>query len=132
MPAKKMSASSKTSKKASGAKLTKKTAAKKTAKDKNKAKPASKPSPSKETHLTREPVTPSPAPTVELIECDHCEGSGKCAKGTPYDKGHHQGLFADVRLTSCFECLDAAGESRNTKKLIVCRICKGTGKVPKP
>mgnify|MGYP000110391872 CR=1 FL=1 len=71
------------------------------------------------------------APTAELVECSHCEGTGKCAKGHPYDKGRHQGLFADFRLTSCFECLDAAGESRNTKKLIVCRICHGTGKVPK-
>ncbi len=74
---------------------------------------------------------PLSSPTAELVECSHCEGTGKCGKGQPYDKGHHQGLFADFRLTSCFECLDAAGESRNTKKLIVCRICLGTGKVPK-
>ena len=68
----------------------------------------------------------------ELVDCTHCDGTGKCAAGQPYDKMHHQGVFARVRLTSCLECLEAAGEHRNSKKLVDCRFCKGTGKVEKP
>lgn len=72
--------------------------------------------------------TPKPTPK-ELVDCKHCETTGKCAAGEPYDKGHHQDLFRQVRLTSCVECLEAAGESRNSKKMVVCRVCHGTGKV---
>jgi hypothetical protein len=61
--------------------------------------------------------------------CEHCAGTGKCAAGEPYDKGHHQMFGSKVRLTSCAECLEALGEHRNSKKLVACRICRGTGKV---
>jgi hypothetical protein len=36
---------------------------------------------------------------------------------------------AQVRLTSCPECLQAAGEHTNSKKLVTCRICGGDGQV---
>lgn len=68
----------------------------------------------------------------ELVDCTHCDGTGKCAAGQPYDKMRHQGVFARIRLTSCWECLEAAGERRNSKKLVNCRLCGGTGKVEKP
>lgn len=63
------------------------------------------------------------------IDCEHCEGTGVCAAGTPYDKSHGQMFGAKVRMTSCVECLLAAGEHRNSKKLVKCRICEGDGKV---
>jgi len=62
-------------------------------------------------------------------ECDHCQGVGKCTAGEPYDKGHHQMFGARVMMTSCVDCLEAAGEHRNSKKLVACRICGGTGKM---
>ena len=68
----------------------------------------------------------------ELIVCVHCEGTGKCAAGVPYDKEHHQAIFREERLTSCGDCLEAAGKSRKAKKMVTCRFCKGTGKVEKP
>lgn len=71
-------------------------------------------------------------PLEELVDCSHCDGTGKCAAGEPYDKMHHKGVFAQIRLTSCSECLEASGESRNSKKMVNCRFCKGTGKVKKP
>ncbi len=71
-------------------------------------------------------------PLEELVDCSHCDGTGKCAAGEPYDKMHHQGIFTQKRLTSCFECLEAAGEKRNSKKMVNCRFCNGTGKVKKP
>ena len=67
----------------------------------------------------------------DLVDCTHCDATGTCAAGQPYDKSHHQGIFNKVILTSCQECLVAAGESHNSKKLVDCRFCKGTGKVPK-
>ena len=78
--------------------------------------------------------TPSPAPAEpkELIECEHCQGIGKCSAGSPFDRGHHQGLFREDILTSCHECLLAAGKALNSKKLVACRFCGGTGKVEKP
>jgi hypothetical protein len=66
---------------------------------------------------------------VPLKECAHCEGIGKCTEGEPYDKGHHQMFGSKVMLTSCPDCLEASGEHRNSKKIVACRICKGTGKV---
>jgi hypothetical protein len=63
-------------------------------------------------------------------ECEHCEGRGKCSAGEPYDPGHHQSFAPKIRLTSCIECLEAAGEHHNSKKLVVCHVCGGTGKVP--
>ena len=68
----------------------------------------------------------------ELIECTHCEGTGRCAAGEPYEKDHHQGVFKEERLISCMECLEAAGKSRKAKRMVNCRFCKGTGKVEKP
>jgi hypothetical protein len=84
------------------------------------------------------PVFPVPAPEPEpiepkeYIECEHCLGVGKCSGGSPFDRGHHQGLFREDILTSCPDCLLAAGKALNSKKLVACRICGGTGKVAKP
>ena len=72
---------------------------------------------------------PKVKPDVNLKECEHCQGVGKCTAGEPYDKGHHQMFGAKVMLTSCMDCLEAAGEHRNSKKIVQCRVCKGTGKV---
>jgi hypothetical protein len=66
---------------------------------------------------------------VPQKDCEHCEGTGKCTAGEPYDPSHHQSITPQVRLTSCQDCLEAAGEHRNSKKLVACRICGGTGKV---
>jgi hypothetical protein len=107
-----------------------KTAAKKPAKNEKKQapRPAAPPQP-----IKIEVVAP-PAPPIDpkdLVDCGHCDATGKCAAGQPYDKSHHQGIFTKVILTSCQECLIAAGESHNSKKMVDCRFCKGTGKVPK-
>ena len=67
--------------------------------------------------------------TAPQKDCEHCEGTGKCTAGEPYDPGHHQSVTPQVRLTSCVDCLSAAGEHGNSKKIVVCRICGGTGKV---
>ena len=66
---------------------------------------------------------------VSMKECEHCEGIGKCTGGEPYDKGHHQMFGSKVMLTSCMDCLEEAGEHGNSKKIVACRVCKGTGKV---
>ena len=68
---------------------------------------------------------------VEMVECEHCLGVGKCTTGDVFDKDRHQTIFQEPRLTSCPECLEAAGKSRNSKKIVACHFCKGTGKVPK-
>ena len=68
-------------------------------------------------------------PDVAMKDCEHCEGIGKCTAGEPYDKGHHQMFGSKVMLTSCMECLEASGEHGNSKKIVACRVCKGTGKV---
>jgi len=79
------------------------------------------------------PPTPPPPPAKPKeklgIKCEHCDATGVCAAGTPYDKSHGQTFGAKVLMTSCVECLDAAGEHRNSKKLVTCRICEGDGKV---
>jgi hypothetical protein len=67
--------------------------------------------------------------TGDMIECEHCLGAGKCTAGEPYDKGHHQMFGAKLILTSCFDCLEASGEHRNSKKLVGCRVCGGRGRV---
>jgi hypothetical protein len=67
--------------------------------------------------------------TGPRVECEHCLGAGKCTAGEPYDKGHHQMFGAKLILTSCFDCLEAAGEHRNSKKLVACRVCGGSGMV---
>jgi hypothetical protein len=66
---------------------------------------------------------------VAMKDCEHCEGIGKCTAGEPYDKGHHQMFGSKVMLTSCMDCLEVAGEHGNSKKIVACRVCKGTGKV---
>jgi hypothetical protein len=78
------------------------------------------------------PLTQTPelhADTSAKVECQHCMGAGKCTAGEPYDKGHHQVFGAKLILTSCFDCLEAAGEHRNSKKLVFCRLCEGSGMV---
>jgi len=138
-------------------KVAKKAAAKPTGKSANKtakkaapkkavrSKPAKAPA-KKQAIATRivEPVIPQPALPVfpvpppeptepkEYIECEHCLGVGKCSAGSPFDRGHHQALFREDILTSCQECLMAAGKALNSKKLVACRICSGSGKVAKP
>lgn len=74
-----------------------------------------------------------PTKTVkkDLIDCQHCEGTGKCSAGKPFSKDRAQGLFKDEILISCQECLIAAGKSPKSKRMVKCRICKGTGKVEK-
>ncbi|MCD6161124.1 MAG: hypothetical protein J7K40_01775 [candidate division Zixibacteria bacterium] len=67
----------------------------------------------------------------ELIDCQHCEGTGKCSAGKPFSKSRAQGVFKDELLVSCPECLIAAGKSPKSKKMVKCRICQGSGKVEK-
>jgi hypothetical protein len=119
-------------------------------KAKAKTKPAAKPKkiekkPAKaEKKPAPQPIAPAPPRKIEiasppqppidpkdLVDCTHCDVTGTCAAGQPYDKAHHKGVFNKMRLTSCQECLVASGESHNSKKLVDCRFCKGTGKVPK-
>jgi hypothetical protein len=150
MPAKKK-AKRKVKKKAAEKKVrgkagTKKKSTKKAAKKKSPKTGGKKESPKKKlsTPVSREPVVvsepPKPEPAIEMppdkpkkeklgIDCEHCEGTGVCAAGTPYDKSHGQMFGAKVRMTSCVDCLLAAGEHRNSKKLVNCRICEGDGKV---
>jgi hypothetical protein len=91
----------------------------------------------KQTKKVKSPVkSPRPKKVVEEItenlpekECEHCLGAGKCTAGEPYDKGHHKVFGSKLVLTSCLDCLEAAGEHANSKKLVACNVCKGTGKV---
>jgi hypothetical protein len=80
---------------------------------------------------TTEPQSTIPPADVEMVECEHCLGVGRCTTGDVFDKDRHQTIFQEPRLTSCPECLEAAGKSRNSKKIVACRFCKGTGQVPK-
>jgi hypothetical protein len=79
--------------------------------------------------VTKKVEEPGYKPNAAIKECEHCEGVGKCTAGEPYDKGHHQMFGAKVMLTSCIDCLEAAGEHRNSKKIVACRICGGAGKI---
>lgn len=63
------------------------------------------------------------------ISCDHCDATGVCAAGAPYDKSRGQLFGAKTRLTSCVECLHEAGAHKNSKKLIACRLCDGDGEI---
>ena len=102
-----------------------------------KKKAAKKAAPKKTPAKKTTDAAPKKAAAPEIIEkkdaaqreCDHCLATGKCTAGEPYDKGHHQMFGSKVILTSCFDCLEAAGEHRNSKKLVKCRICGGTGMV---
>lgn len=146
MPAKKKA------KKPARKKAVKKAATKKKATKKKTAKKASKKKTAKKTapklaaifkkRKQEEPVAvePPPEPAVEKppekpkkeklgIDCEHCDATGICAAGTPYDKSRGQMFGAKIRMTSCIDCLLAAGEHRNSKKLVNCRLCDGDGKV---
>lgn len=79
--------------------------------------------------VAKAPEPPKPKPPKLGIDCEHCDATGICAAGTPYDRSHGQMFGAKVRMTSCPECLEAAGEHSNSKKLVKCRICDGDGKV---
>ena len=89
--------------------------------------------PAKKKAILKKKESPKKAESVKMNEaekeCDHCLGTGKCTAGEPYDKGHHQMFDSKVFLTSCIDCLEAAGEHRNSKKLVKCHFCDGTGKV---
>jgi hypothetical protein len=143
MPGKKKAAQKPAAKKTP----TKKAAKKSDKKAVKKVAPAKKPAPKKAVPHQAVPqrvIEPAPmrapAPiqeqveehqedTTGMVECDHCLGAGKCTAGEPYDKGHHHVFGAKLILTSCFDCLEAAGEHRNSKKLVACRICGGRGLV---
>ena len=129
MPAKK------SVKKAAG-KAKKKAAPKKKAAAKQKATSkaksvAKKKAPVKDKSKPKQAAKPVATPKKEMVECPHCLGTGRCTAGDIFDKDRHQGLFQEQLLTSCIECLTAAGKPRNSKKLVVCRICNGTGEVEK-
>ncbi len=143
--AKKATAKKSTAKKAVAKKAVKKTAAKKVVKKKS--------SPKKKTAIVETKKTfpvetqpkiqaaiqaPPPAPAMEKkpeepkreklgVPCDHCDATGICAAGEPYDKTHGQAFGTKPRITSCMECLLKTGEHKNSKKLVNCRICGGDG-----
>ena len=134
---KKTAAKKKVSKKAPAKKTVKKTAPKKAVKKKVAKKKAVKKAVEKREKIEPKPE-PQAKPVIEKkpekpkkkgIPCEHCDGTGVCAAGSPYDKTHGQMFGAKVRLTSCQECLQAAGEHSNSKKLVDCRICGGDGEV---
>jgi hypothetical protein len=128
----KKKAAKKVVKKATVKKVAKKAAPKKTVK-KAKAKFASEPMKKIET------PAPPPAPPKVIekkpkkekrgIPCAHCDATGVCAAGDPYDKSRRQIFGAKTRLTSCVACLVKAGQHKNSKKLVDCRLCDGDGMV---
>jgi hypothetical protein len=129
-PAKKKTAAKKktsTAKKKTTKKKTtkKKTAPKKKAVQKDTAKP--KPHPKPEPVVEKKPKKPKKV--KKGIPCDHCDATGVCAAGNPYDKTRGQQFGAQVRITSCVECLNEAGEHKNSKKLVNCRFCDGDGEI---
>jgi hypothetical protein len=135
MPAKKVAKKKVAKKSAAKKPAAKKAAPKKAAAPKVNAKPAPKPAPKP---IEKPIVKPIPPPIDEhddfefdgpMKECEHCDGIGKCTAGEPYDKGHHQMFGAKLMLTSCPICLEATGEHTNSKKLVACSFCKGTGQV---
>jgi len=94
------------------------------------AKAPSRPKPEVRPEPKPAPPPPPPEPKKKLgIDCEHCDATGVCAAGTPYDKTHGQTFGARTRMTSCVPCLEAAGEHKNSKKLVPCRICDGDGQV---
>jgi len=113
------------------AKKTAKKAAKKTAKKavKKTAKKTATKTTKKAVTKTAERKPVTTAKTGKTVECEHCRGVGKCTYGELYDQGRHQGVFAQNRLTSCSVCLEAAGKSPNSKKLVTCSYCDGSGEV---
>jgi hypothetical protein len=136
---KKSAAKKKVSKKKEIKKSAKKVTAKKTV---SKKKIAKKAAPKKAPKETPKPIIePTPAPPPIPVEkkpekkekqgipCTHCDATGVCAAGSPYDKTRGQLFGAQVRLTSCPDCLQAAGEHSNSKKLVDCRLCDGDGEI---
>ncbi len=124
-------------------KVAKKKAVKKVAKEKIARKIAPKIAAIFKRPKPEKPVMEEPPPVEPVVEkppekpkkeklgidCEHCDATGICAAGTPYDKSRGQTFGAKIRMTSCIECLRAAGEHRNSKKLVDCRLCDGDGKV---
>lgn len=141
MPAKKKAKKSAvkkaaTKKKVTGKKTAKKAAKKKTAKKTSKLAAIFKRPKPEEPVAVEPPVEPAVEKPPEKpkkeklgINCEHCDATGVCAAGTPYDKSRGQTFGAKIRMTSCTDCLLAAGEHRNSKKLVNCRLCDGDGKV---
>jgi hypothetical protein len=141
MPAKKKAtAKNKTvTKKKTAKKVTsKKTATKKAFKKvatKKKTVVKSKPVPQKKVAeivaATPPPVKIPEKPKKEKkgIPCQHCDATGVCAAGKLYDKSRGMVFGSKTRLTSCYECLAKAGEHKNSKKLVDCRLCDGDGKI---
>ena len=135
---KKAATKKKVAKKKAAKKVAKKKIAKEVAPEKEAGKEAIPQKPEPEKPVVAEP--PPVEPVVEKppdkpkkkklgIDCEHCDGTGVCAAGTPYDKSRGQMFGAKIRMTSCIDCLLAAGEHRNSKKLVNCRTCDGDGKV---
>lgn len=136
--AKKKVAKKKGARKSAKKAATKKAVKKAVSKKKEVKKKLSPKAPKAAPLATKEPISaPPPIPAEEKpvkkekkgIPCTHCDGTGVCAAGSPYDKSHGQMFGAKVRLTSCQECLAAAGEHSNSKKLVDCRVCDGDGEI---
>lgn len=127
---KKKAAVKKTAKKAVKKSAPKKATKEKTVPKKPVKKPKAKPAVEKMVVTPPEPAPPPPPPKKKLgIDCDHCDATGICAAGNPYDRSRGQTFGAKVRITSCVECLEEAGEHKNSKKLVKCRLCDGDGKI---
>jgi len=148
MPAKKKASPKKATKKKTAAKkkATKKAAPKKAVKKAVVKKKAVKKTPAKKQVKKPAPAkpiekkAPPPQPVIvkkpekvkkpkQGIPCDHCDATGVCAAGSPYDKSRGQLFGAKTRITSCVECLHEAGEHKNSKKLVDCRLCDGDGEI---
>ena len=135
MPAKKKG--KKPARKKAAKKVAKKKTAKKVAPKKGARKEVIPKKPKPEKLVVAEPPVepvvekPPEKPKKEKlgIDCEHCDGTGVCAAGIPYDKSRGQTFGAKMMMTSCIDCLLAVGEHRNSKKLVNCRICDGDGKV---
>jgi len=136
--AKKKVAKKKAVKKPAKKAASKKEAKKPVVKKKQPQKTVTKKAPKETPKPLIEPTPPPPPIPVEEkpvkkekqgIPCTHCDGTGVCAAGSPYDKTRGQIFGAQVRLTSCPDCLQAAGEHSNSKKLVDCNVCGGDGEV---
>jgi type IV secretory pathway VirB10-like protein len=139
MPAKKKATAKK--KTVTKKKTVKKAVTKKKALTKKKAvtkkKPVKKKPIPKKKAVEVTPPPPPPPPKVEEkpkkpkqgIPCEHCDTTGVCAAGETYDKSRGMVFGAKTRITSCTDCLLAAGQHKNSKKLVDCRFCDGDGEI---
>jgi len=142
MPAKKKATAKKKTttkkkivKKAVAKKATKKVTAKKSVVKKKVVK--KKTAPKKKVVKAAPPPPPPPPPKVEKkpkqpkqgIPCKHCDTTGVCAAGDAYDKSRGMVFGAKTRIRSCPECLIEAGQHKNSKKLVDCRLCDGDGEI---